>query len=631
MFKKVLRKWNYDSDPTLALTLLDEFKILREQLEDPDNVEGMEFILELMTKGLSDNTAQAIATLFPSAEMQLSAERNEIAWLNESDEWWDEETGHEIVRETAELHRVQEQGDSALDIATIPRLSPLELSKDPFEIPTTVTEGPFSSDLTMLENLVPDSNNIAYVDFTIDISNMAFKDTILLPLLCRLIAEAGTERKSDVEIQQHIELYTRGLTIEPLVEEVYEFQEDHGYKVDSGKHMITKILVRTSCFAEKGCAELFNLIKTVIYDSVIDKRDKVINILQDIIDDMEDDIQRNGHLYTTRRIESRYTLPGFIREQWFGITQLYKARAALREAEDDVKWDALGTRLLVAHDAIKRTHHSGLLLSITGDEKAIKDLGGAVHMFVNDMLPAAAQKTPFPDFAKVEHPWVINGNLAMDQEMLVEDPFTAFLTPTLVNDVGRGGFLYQPGEHISGAHMAAIQYLGGFFLNEKIRFNLGASQAWAQLDLDSGVVIYQSEETPSIYKTLEIFRDATGWVQRQMEGHDNLPLEAQAAIIGTVGKMDGSALQPNMVGHVALLQYLKQDSKEGRKTWRDEALSATKEDFMFFANRLAGWGGESLSAITNQKLLDQAHLKMQNRTMTSCHVTGYKCPEQENV
>ena len=75
MFKKVLRKWNYDLDPTLALTLNQEFATLRAQLEDPDNMEGMEFILELMTKGLSDNTAQAIATIYPSAEMQLSAER----------------------------------------------------------------------------------------------------------------------------------------------------------------------------------------------------------------------------------------------------------------------------------------------------------------------------------------------------------------------------------------------------------------------------------------------------------------------------------------------------------------------------------------------------------------------------
>ncbi|CAJ1969954.1 unnamed protein product [Cylindrotheca closterium] len=621
MFKTVMRKWNYDLDPTLALTQMDEFKSLRAQLEDPDNLEGMEFILELMTKGLSNNTAQAIATLYPSKELRINAENNEYKWLrlHESDEDWYKANRTEFIRQTAEFHRVEQQGESEMDIATIPRLSPKDVPKKAFEIPTKVTEGVFDSDLTMIENIVPDSNNITYVDFTIDISVMPFKDVILLPLICRLLVFAGTEHKSDWEIQDQIDLYTGGLTIEPLVEEVYEFQEDYGYKVASGKHMITKLLVRTSCLAEKGCGEAFNLIKTVIYDSVIDEREKIIDILHSIVEDMEDDVQRNGNAYLFQSIQSRYTLPGFIREQWFGITQLYKARALLKDGANYSRWwEKFFTRLLIAHDAIKRTHHSGLLLSITGDEKAIKDIGDAVRTFVKDTLPPAAQRTPFPDFAKVEHPWVVNGNLTMNKRYAQN---LAFLIPTLANDVAMGGLLFQPGEHISGAHMAAVQYLGGFFLNEKIRSNLGASQAWAQLDMDSGALIYYSETTPSMISTFKIFRDAAGWVQQQMDGHKSLAVEAQAAIIGTVGKIDGSALQPDDVSHVALLQFLKQDTKEGRKKLREEALQATKEDFIFVANRLASWGGESIYVMTNEGSLDQFN-SITSGSITPCTLVG---------
>lgn len=530
------------------------------------------------------------------------------------------------MRETAQLHRIQEQGDSPLDTASIPRLSLDEVAKEAYEIPTTVHKGVYGSDVVMIENEVSDSNGIAYVDFAIDVSNIDFKDIVFIPLLCRLMAESGTARKSDVELQQHIDEYTGGITIEPIVEEVFEFQEDHGYKVDSGKHMVTKIVVRTSCFAEKGCAELFNLLKSVLYESKINKRDKVINILQDIMDDMEDDLQKNGHEYTTRRIVGRYSLPGFIREQWFGITQLYKARAILADAKDDTKWEALETRLLMADDAIKRTHHSGLLLSITGDQESIKNLSGAVSLFFQEMLPAAAQKDPFPDFSVEPHPWVGVGNDVMNINMAAEDPYTAFLAPTMVNDVGKGGILYEVGEHISGADMAVTQYLGGFYLNEKIRFNLGASQAWAQLDMDSGVMIYQSEETPSIQDTLLIFESASGWVQKQMSGTESLPVEAQAAIVGAVGKMEGSALQPNRVGFVALLQYLKQDTKEGRQKWRDEALGATKEDFMFFVNRLAAWGSPSISAVTNERLMEIANKEMKDQNFTTCEISGYSCP-----
>jgi Zn-dependent M16 (insulinase) family peptidase len=75
MFKKILPKWNYDVDPRLALSLNTEFMKLKAQLEDPDNIEGKEFILELVTKGLLDNTAHTVATIYPSMEMQISADR----------------------------------------------------------------------------------------------------------------------------------------------------------------------------------------------------------------------------------------------------------------------------------------------------------------------------------------------------------------------------------------------------------------------------------------------------------------------------------------------------------------------------------------------------------------------------
>jgi hypothetical protein len=563
-----------------------------------------------------------IFTHFTFASVQ-----NEVIWLNDSDKYWDKATGAKILGETEQLHRIQAEGDSPLDIASIPRLSLDQIPKKAFEIPKTIHNGVYGGDVVMIENEVPDSNGIAYIDFAIDISNIAFADVIFVPLMCRLMAEAGTDRKTDIQMQQHVNQYTGGMTIEPLVEEVHEFQPDHGYKVDSGKHMVTKIVVRTSCFAGRGCTEAFNLLKSVLYEATINKREKIINILQDIMDDLEDDLQRNGHVYTTRRIESRYSLPGYIREQWFGITQLYKARAALSDALNDGEWPSLETRLLQMQDAIKRGHHNGLVLSITGDAKSIKDLSGAVSIFFKDMLPPTSQREPFPNFAEVEHPWINMGNQFMDDEMKIEDPYTAFLAPTLVNDVGKGGLLYQVGEHITGADMAVTQYLGGFFLNEKIRFNLGATQAWAQLDTDSGVMIYQSERAPSIQSTLEIFEDAAGWVQHQMNGVEGLPVEAQAAIVGAVGKMDGSAIQPNRVGLLSMMQYLKQDTPEGRQKWRDECLSAAKQDFMFFVDRLAGWGSASIAAITNKKFLDEAHKDMKKINLTSCEIDGYSCPK----
>jgi Zn-dependent M16 (insulinase) family peptidase len=78
MFQTILTKWNYDEDPRLVLSYYNEFKKLRDELEDPDNVEGKEFILELVTLGLIDNSARSVATIYPSTSMQESAERVSI-------------------------------------------------------------------------------------------------------------------------------------------------------------------------------------------------------------------------------------------------------------------------------------------------------------------------------------------------------------------------------------------------------------------------------------------------------------------------------------------------------------------------------------------------------------------------
>lgn len=625
MFKDILTKWNYDLDPKLALDWYTEFVELKKELEDPDNTEAEEALIELVTKFLITSKAKSSVILSPSSTMQQQARNDEIEWLNDSPNVWSQQQGNEILGETTELHKEQERGDSPMDLAKLPRLSIEDIEDEPFdETKMVIREDVFSSGVTLIENEVADSNGIGYVDFALDLSLLKFDDVILIPLLCRLMVESGISFQTDVEMQNKIDTYTGGLTIEPIVEEVYEFKDKTGgYMVDSGRHMVTKIVVRSSVFADKHPAELFSIIKQVIWDSDIDDQEKTINILQDMIDDMEDNIQRHGHDFATRRIEARYSLPCFIREQWFGVTQLFKARNALQVAKEN--WDDFIVRLLQMQDAVKRIHHSGMLMSITGDKKTIKNLAGSSSVFFQDLLPKSAQKEPFPDFGKVDHPWVKTGNDAMNKNFEVESPFSAFLVPTLVNDVTKGGLLYEVGDHISGAHIAAAHYLSGFYMNDKIRFNLGAQEAWARLDLDSGVMVYQSEGVPDINPIIDIFDEAPTWVQGQMSGIEYLPLEAEAAIVSAIGKMDGSRLQANQIGYVSLIRYIKQDKKEARQQWRDEALGATRHDFTDFVSKIGGWLNPSICAITNRNMLDIARDKMQ-QNLTACSITGYSCP-----
>lgn len=527
----------------------------------------------------------------------------------------------DILKETDDLIEVQQTPDSTEVLAKISLLTVSDLRTMSFEIPTKIHSNVLDSGITMLEHEVPNSNGIAYVDYSIDISNMDFDDVVLLPLFCELLVTAGNNYQNGVEIQRQIDALTGGLTVNAIVEEIVDTDSDGNYVVPTGQNMVTKIIVRSSCLASSGCVPMFNVIKQVIFDADIQKQAKVIELLNKMIDDMEDDVQRNPQSYTTTRILSQYGLPGFIREQWQGITQLLNLRRALYQARND--WDALGLRLILMADAMRRGHRNGMTLSLTGDKDSIKGIAHGVEMFFKDILPGATQSTRFPDFAKVSHPWYTKGIKRWNDEVTAEGENEAFLSPTRMNAVAKGGLLFDPREPIKGSDLVALQYIGGYYLYSELRFGQGASDAVAILDIDTGSVVYQCNQAPTIVDTLDIYDQASSFVLREVQGKSSLPPEAEGAVIGTIGAIDGTALQPSDIGYIALIDYLKQDSKTFRQNFRNQVLATNVASMLSMADRLGSWGKPSIAVITNSEQYDLATSK--GLTLTTCSYTGVSC------
>jgi Zn-dependent M16 (insulinase) family peptidase len=544
-----------------------------------------------------------------------------VTWLGNIDNFVSLEEAKQILYETDELLLVQEQPDSQEVLQSISQLSVGDLRSMNFEIPTKKYENVLNSGATMLENEVPHSNGIAYVDFSIDISNMDFDDVVLLPLFCRLLVQGGTGVDTGVEFQRKIDAETGGLTVEPLVDEIMDVGSDGGYVVPTGEHMETKIVVRTSCLAETACFPMFNLMRNVLYDSNVQNQAQAIEILKKVIDDMETDVQLNGHKYTTYRVQSQYGVPGFIREQWLGITQLLNLRRALQQARSN--WSTLSGRLQLMADAMRRGHRNGMTISLTGDKTAITDIAGGVQSFFKGILPIPAQSTPFPDFGTTQHPWYTVGKKKMNDEVSAEAQNEAFLTPTLTNSVAKGGLLFETGEPIHGYDLVVLQYIGGYFLFKELRFGQGASDAKVVIDIDTGSVVYQSNQAPSIAETLKIYDQGVNFVLKELDGKSSLPPEAEGAVIGAIAQLDGTALQPSQVGYVALMQHLKQDTKTSRQKFRNEVLGAKVSEFLSMADRLGSWGKPTVAVVTNQ--IEYNIAVGDGLTLATCDITGLVC------
>jgi Zn-dependent M16 (insulinase) family peptidase len=616
-FDSVLRHWNYDRDPLTSMKYMKAFADLKEEIEK----EGQDWLLGLLTRRMFNSKHTTYLDLFPDRNYAQGWQKMENDWINSLDQYITAEEGKQMLAETAEMKKVQAADDSQEALSRLPRLRVSDLAKEVYTPPTVIDDDLFDSGVTVLHHELPFSNGISYVDFAIDISNMDFDDVVLLPLFCRLLLEGGTKGYTDVDMQQKIDRTTGGLSVYPLIDEIVQTNADgSSYVVPDGKHFVTKIVVSGSCVAANGCLPMFNLFRNVLFDSDVRNEMKARELLEQMIDDLEDDIQINGHKYTTYRIASRYSLNGFINEQWKGLTQLMQMRRALEQLKND--FSALSLRLIKMQDAMARGNRNGMVLSVSGDKQSLNDTKGAVELFFKDVLPLATQSERFPDFAKVEHPWVSKGTHRMNSELDNEQRNQAIIVPTRVNHVGKGGLLYEIGEAISGADEVVTSFLGGYYLYDQLRYSQGALHAWAVLDADSGVLIYQSDRDPSIEQTLKVYENGANWLWQQVH-EGNLPIEAEAAIIGAIGRLDGSAVQPNRVGIESVTNYLKQNTVEMRQQWRNQIIGATTADFMEMVERLGAWGQPSVVVVTSQETfntIDQADLPM-----SSCAFSGLQC------
>jgi len=617
IFSDVLTHWNYDRDPLLPLHAANEFVTLKTEIEE----NGQDYLLELLTKQIVESKHTTSLDLHPDMNYALEYERLEKEWLGAIDKIITKEEGMQFMAETAKLYEIQKTEDTEEALNTIPRLEISQVNHTQYQAVSHVIDDLFESGIKTLNHELPFTNGIAYVDLSFDISQIPFDDVVLIPLFCQLLLEGGTKLYNDVKMQQQIDKYSGGITITPVIEEIVETDSDGFYLIPDGKHFVTKFIVSGACIAADTCLPMLNLYRQIVWDSDVRNKEKAIEILEARINEMEEDIQTNGHKYTTSRLESRYSLSGFVREQWYGVTQLMQMRRALAQIKDD--FTDLSLRLVRMQDDLKRGHRSGYLMSITGDEEALTDIKGPMRNFLENTLPLPTQKHPFQNFSQHEHPWVPVGMHRVKEEFAAESKNQAFTVPTRVNHVAKGGVLYDVGERIPGADMVVLQYLGGHYLYNELRFNKGAQEAWGLLDIDSGVCIYQSDRDPNIFSTLQIYEGGATWLWEQVH-EGELPVEAQSSVVGAIGKIDAKIMtEPNRLGMDSIISHLKEDRPEYRQIWRDQIIGSNADDFMAMVERLGSWGHPSVSIVTSPEVFDT--IDQDDFPISKCDYSGYIC------
>lgn len=506
----------------------------------------------------------------------------------------------ELIEEFNHMKEVQATDDSAAVIASIPTLSVKDLDQTGDEYPIEVESDPGGSGVTVVTHEVTASFGIAYIDFGLDISTVDFDDVHLLPLLCSLMLEVGKDvPNGDLHLARRIATHTGGIELYPVVFPVRPSGiSDETFTALDGSHLSTKLFFRGKCTTEKT-AQLFSLYRDILLDGTLDSQQKAIAMLKEMISDEQYSVVSEGDGSANLRIKSRYGIVGFIFEELQGITYMKKLSDSLNMAKTD--WSNLLARLERMKNKIIKGHRNGMVLNLTGDKRVLGSIENSVDKFLNTQLPQKADTAQPFDSSKEIHPWVAPVTERMQESTPVVDE--AFVVPTQVSYVGKGGVLYQPGETVDGSASVVSRYISRGYLYEQLRLQRGAYGARSRLDIRAGTLIFTSYRDPNLVSTLEVYDGAAQALKTQMvtaRSTQLLPPEAAGAIIGTIGSLDGTAPQPGDLGWYSLRQWLRGETSELRQNWRKQILNTTWADFNDFAERMSAWEDPSIAVVTSQ-------------------------------
>lgn len=585
-----MSKWLYDKSPTEALKFEKPLAELKEKISEG----GSKVFQDMIKEFLIDNNHRSTIEMVPSKTLeaeQLKDEQDRLAAIKSS---LNDEELQDIIDKTLELKRLQAAEDPPEAKETIPSLELGDLKREVTEYPIAVTENENDSGITTIRHELGSTSGIAYVNFAIDLSGLSLEDTVLLPIFTRIMTETGAGDYDDVALSRRIGTHTGGVSVSSFATTVTPEGSNEGIVTD-GTRMVTKLLIKGKATSDKT-DELFSIFNLILTDAKLDSQKKVVEMLRESRSRIEANIQGSGHSYANTRIRSRYTGNGYISEKMSGISSLDTVKELLKQAEED--WPKLLERLNSMRNTIleKSTCRDGMILDITGDKNVLDKIQSSVDKFIQG-LPGDSKGMKLPDFYSEEHPWVAQAKKEMSEKAQIVDE--GFIVPTQVSYVGKGGRLFDIGEHVPGASAVVSRHLRTGYLWDNIRVIGGAYGGFCMFSPTDGIFSYLSYRDPNLASSIDVY-DATGdALIKTAEEMENNQDALATAIIGAIGDMDG-ALSPDQKGFTSFQRWLTRETPEFRQKYRDEVLQTTAADFKAFAERLKTMKDPSVAVVSSK-------------------------------
>lgn len=518
----MLESWLYDdAKPFYYIELLDTYRELKDAVQTS-------FYEDMIRDLLLRNTHKSLVTVKPVKGLTGKKERKLAETLAAKKAQMSGEQIRQIVKETAELKKYQEEPSPKEDLEKIPLLTRADMRKEATAYRNTVKK---VGDTVLLHHDVF-TNGIGYLRFMFDLRQVPEELFPYVGILKILIGLVSTQTHSYGELYNEINLKTGGIA--PAVNTYTDADDLSRYTATFD--MKAKVLY-------ENLEDAFALVSEILTKSCYTDSKRIFELIAEARSEKQAHMMSAGHTLAAGVALSYLSKPAMVMEQINGMP-FYRMLEDLEEHFEE-RFPELSANLARLVECLFCAEN--LMVDYTSTEDGLCGVEELVEKFKKTLYTAKTEGKGYDP-----QPQKRNEGL---------------MSSAQVQYVCRAGNFEKKGLPYTGALRVLRVMMGYDYLWTQVRVKGGAYGCMCNFG-KSGESYFVSYRDPNLEKTIEIYEKAADYIA----GFEADERTMTQFIIGAVSELD-TPLTPAQMGNYSLSGYMTHYTMERVQKDRDELLA----------------------------------------------------------
>ncbi|MGY4797214.1 insulinase family protein [Lysinibacillus fusiformis] len=537
-------------------SLFDSFKY-ENSIEELKLSVSERYFENFIEEHLLNSKHSAVIVCSPSkqiAKEEIEDEQQKLEMIKNSVDRDDIES---IIEENAKLSKFQSTADSNEAKATLPNLLITEINPQPLHLPLKeIRNNGFN---LLFHN--HQTKKVVYYNLYFNVGEVK-EDLSYYRLFTELLGKLGTSKYTSDNLASEITLKIGKLAI-----------DNHLYSetIESCHHKVA-VKIRTTY---ENITKSLKLVHHILTETSFEDKSKVKELIGNMVSNMKNQLNNNGNIFASLRINSNLSAAGYLNENLSGIT-FYQFLIKL-ENEFEQRYESMVEKL--KEIAINLFSKSNLVVGLTGDTSVMTVFSNSLSKLD---LPAGNIRKTVPLYLK---------------EKISKEAYT---NSNSVVHVVQGGNFKEAGFEYSGHMLVLAKILNLTYLWKNLRVKGGAYGGGINISINGNLNFY-SYRDPNLVETLEIFNKTSSFV----ENLDLTKAELQRYIIGTIADLD-KPMNARLKGERADTNYFINNTYEMRAKVREEILKTTVEDLRSLSKVFKAMEGKQpLCVVGNENKINE--------------------------